>query len=140
MTKKRLVAIVDDELDIVNLFRDCLNGINEILIFTFTDPLIALEHIRTNKDTYFLVISDLRMPSLSGIELLKKVKKENPLVRTLLMTAFELDDKLFQEYTKEDIINDFLQKPIRLKDLSSIIVKHLTTYKRNLKYQMDQSH
>lgn len=140
VTKKRLVAIVDDELDIVNLFRDCLNGINEILIFTFTDPLIALEHIRTNKDTYFLVISDLRMPSLSGIELLKKVKKENPLVRTLLMTAFELDDKLFQEYTKEDIINDFLQKPIRLKDLSSIIVKHLTTYKRNLKYQMDQSH
>ena len=140
VTKKRLVAIVDDELDIVNLFSDCLKGINEILIFTFTDPLIALEHIRTNKDTYFLVISDLRMPSLSGIELLKKVKKENPLVRTLLMTAFELDDKLFQEYTKEDIINDFLQKPIRLKDLSSIIVKHLTTYKRNLKYQMDQSH
>jgi len=123
----------------VNLFRDCLKGINEILIFTFTDPLIALEHIRTNKDTYFLVISDLRMPSLSGIELLKKVKKENPLVRTLLMTAFELDDKLFQEYTKADIINDFLQKPIRLKDLRSIVVKHLTTYKRSLKDQMDQS-
>ena len=139
VTKKRLVAIVDDELDIVNLFRDCLKGIHEILIFTFTDPLIALEHIRTNKGTYFLVISDLRMPSLSGIELLKKVKKENPLVRTLLMTAFELDDKLFQEYTEADIINDFLQKPIRLKDLRSIVVKHLTTYKRSLKDQMDQS-
>lgn len=137
MTKKRLVAIVDDELDIVNLFRDCLKGINEILIFTFTDPLIALEHIVSNKGTYFLVISDLRMPSLSGIELLKKVKKENPRVRTLLMTAFELDDKLFQEYTKANIINDFLQKPIRLKDLRSIVVKHLTTYKRNLKDQMD---
>jgi DNA-binding NtrC family response regulator len=79
------------------------------------------------------------MPSLSGIELLKKVKKENPLVRTLLMTAFELDDKLFQEYTKADIINDFLQKPIRLKDLRPIVVKHLTTYKRSLKDQMDQS-
>lgn len=137
MTKKRLVAIVDDELDIVNLFRDCLKGINEILIFTFTDPLIALEHIVSNKGTYFLVISDLRMPSLSGIELLKKVKKENPRVRTLLMTAFELDDKLFQEYTKANIINDFLQKPIRLKDLRSIVVKHLTAYKRNLKDQMD---
>jgi DNA-binding NtrC family response regulator len=79
------------------------------------------------------------MPSLSGIELLKKVKKENPLVRTLLMTAFELDDKLFQEYTKANIINDFLQKPIRLKNLRSIVIKHLTTYKRSLKDQMDQS-
>jgi len=73
------------------------------------------------------------MPSLCGIELLKKVKKENPLVRTLLMTAFEIDDKLFQEYTKADIINDFLQKPIRLKDLRSAVTKHLISYKRNLK-------
>ncbi|HEY9490895.1 MAG TPA: response regulator, partial [Nitrososphaeraceae archaeon] len=72
MTKKWLVAIVDDELDIVNLFRDCLSGINDILIFTFTDPFIALEHFITNKDTYFLIISDLRMPSLCGIEFLKK--------------------------------------------------------------------
>jgi len=63
----------------------------------------------------------------------KKVKKENPLVRTLLMTAFEVDDKLFQEYTKADIINDFLQKPIRLKDLRSAVMKHLISYKRNLK-------
>lgn len=71
------------------------------------------------------------MPSLCGIELLKKVKKENPLVRTLLMTAFELDDKLFQEYTKADIINDFLQKPIRLKDLRSAVKKHLISYKES---------
>ena len=133
VTKKWLVAIVDDELDIVNLFRDCLRGINDILIFTFTDPFIALEHFITNKDTYFLIISDLRMPSLCGIEFLKKVKKENPLVRTLLMTAFEVDDKLFQEYTKADIINDFLQKPIRLKDLRSAVMKNLISYKRNLK-------
>ncbi|HSA72471.1 MAG TPA: response regulator [Nitrososphaeraceae archaeon] len=133
MTKKWLVAIVDDELDIVNLFRDCLSGINEILIFTFTDPLIALEHIITNKDTYFLIISDLRMPTLCGIEFLKKVKTENPLVRTLLMTAFELDDELFQEYMKADIINDLLQKPIRLEDLRSTVINHLISYKRNLK-------
>ena len=73
------------------------------------------------------------MPSLSGIDFLKEVKKENPLVRTLLMTAFELDDKLFQEYTKAGIINDFLQKPIRLKDLRSTVIKHLISYKGNLK-------
>lgn len=71
------------------------------------------------------------MPGLCGIEFLKKVKKENPLVRTLLMTAFELDDKLFQEYTKADIINDFLQKPIRLEDLRSAVMKHLISYEES---------
>lgn len=74
------------------------------------------------------------MPSLCGIEFLEKVKKENPLVRTLLMTAFEVDDKLFLEYTKANIINDFLQKPIRLKDIRSVVMKHLISYKRNIKH------
>ena len=132
VTKKLLVALVDVELDIVNLFRDCLIGVNDIFIFKFSDPFIALEHFITNNDTYFLIISDLRMPSLCGIEFLKKVKKANPLVRTLLMTAFEIDDKLFQEYTKTDIINDILQKPIRLKDIRSAVMKHLNSYKRNI--------
>ena len=127
---KRLVAIVDDELDIANLFRDHLRDIKDILVFTFTDPVLALEHFISNKHEYSLIISDLRMPTLSGIEFIKKVKEANPLVRTLLMTAFEIDDPLFEDYKKTGIINDFLQKPIRLKDLRSIVEKHLQHHRR----------
>lgn len=130
VTRKWLVAIVDDELDIANLFRDYLSGIKGVLVFTFTDPVIALEHFISNKYEYILIISDLRMPRLSGIEFIKKVKEENPLVRTLLMTAFEIDDPVFEEYRRKDIINDFLQKPVRLKDLRSMVEKHLNLYKK----------
>jgi len=70
------------------------------------------------------------MPRLNGLELLKKIKTANPKVRTLLMTAFEIDDPLFEEYRKEGIINDLLQKPIRLNDLRSIVEKHLDMYKK----------
>ena len=49
--------------------------------------------------------------------MLKKIRDSNPFVRTILMTAFEIDDKKFQEYTKMKIINGFLQKPIALHDL-----------------------
>ena len=38
----------------------------------------------------------------------------NTFVRTMLMTAFEINDRIFQEYTKKEIINGFLQKPISL--------------------------
>jgi len=92
VTKKWLVAIVDDELDIVNLFRDCLRGINDILIFTFTDPFIALEHFITNKDTYFLIISDLRMPAMNGMKLLNVIKNVNCSISTTLLTIFNLDE------------------------------------------------
>lgn len=131
MVKKWLVAIVDDELDIVNLFRDALSKIKELSIFTFTDPMVALEHIRMNKSNYAVVISDLRMPDMNGMDLIYNIKKENPLVRTLLMTAFEVDDKVFEEYVKNNIIDGFLQKPLKLKDLESEVQKQIKIYKKS---------
>lgn len=128
MVKKRLIAIVDDEPDILKLYQDFFTKIKGISIFTFTDPLMALEHFRMNKNEYVLVISDLRMPNLDGLELVKLIKDLNPLVRTILMTAFAIKDDLFQEYLREEIINDILQKPILLPDLYDQVRKQLRMY------------
>jgi two-component system cell cycle response regulator CpdR len=114
---RKIVAIIDDELDITMLFRDAIRETRGISIFTFTDPIMALEHFKINRKDYVLIVSDLRMPGIDGIELMKRTKELNPLVRTVLMTAFELDDELFQQYADKEIINGFLQKPILLKDL-----------------------
>jgi len=128
VVKKRLIAIVDDEPDILKLYQDFFTKIKGISIFTFTDPLMALEHFRMNKNEYVLVISDLRMPNLDGLELVKLIKDLNPLVRTILMTAFAIKDELFQEYLREEIINDILQKPILLPDLYDQVRKQLRMY------------
>lgn len=117
MLNNRIVSIVDDELDIALLFCDALRSINGIQVFKFTDPILALEHLKINAKDYRLIISDLRMPIINGLQLLKTVKDLNPLIRTILMTAFQIDDSLFQEYTTKGIINGFLQKPIDLKHL-----------------------
>lgn len=127
-SKSKLVAIVDDEDDIVKLFRDALGTINGITVFTFTDPVMALEHFKLNKENYVLVISDLRMPGLTGTELIKELKKSNRFIRTILMTAFMTNDNLFQEFTKKELINGFLQKPIRLDDLRAEVNNQLHTY------------
>jgi DNA-binding NtrC family response regulator len=104
-----------------------LGIINGITIFTFTDPVLALEHITINNEKYVLVISDLRMPGIDGIELIKKLKNMNPFLRTILMTAFE-SNELFQEYTEKQIINGFFQKPIRLDNLREEVNKEIHTY------------
>jgi len=124
----KLVAIIDDELDITVLFRDAIRGIRGISIFTFTDPIMALEHFKINRKDYRLIVSDLRMPGINGIELLKRIKELNPLVRTVLMTAFEFNDELFQQYAEKQIINGFLQKPILLKDLVKEVDNQLHIY------------
>ena len=127
VSKSKLIAIVDDEDDITNLFRDALGTINDITIFAFTDPVMALEHFKINKENYVLVLSDLRMPGLTGMELIKSLKNMNRFVRTILMTAFTINDVLFQEYTKKDLINEFLQKPIHLDVLRAEVNNQLHT-------------
>lgn len=62
------------------------------------------------------------MPVINGFQLLKTVKDLNPQVRTILMTAFDLDDELFSSYRKKEIINGFAQKPIKLETLIHIHV------------------
>jgi YesN/AraC family two-component response regulator len=52
----------------------------------------------------YLVLTDFRMPGLDGMQLIKKIKELNPLVRTILMTAYEVDDAVFKEYVKKEII------------------------------------
>jgi DNA-binding NtrC family response regulator len=127
-SSSRLVAIIDDEVDITVLLRDALRRIRGISIFTFTDPTMALEHFKINRKDYGLIVSDLRMPGINGIELLKRIKELNPLVRTVLMTAFEFDDELLQQYAEKQIINGFLQKPILLKDLVEEVDNQLYIY------------
>ena len=121
-TSKRIVSIVDDELDITRLFRDALtNNIDDASVVTFNDPIIALEHYTKNKQSYALVIADMRMPAVSGLELLKKVKKLNPKVRTILISAYEFQNNPeFEIYLKDGIINSCLQKPIKINRLRQI--------------------
>lgn len=134
VTKSRLVAIVDDDLEITILFREALKTIAGITIFTFTDPILALEHFQVNEYAYVLVISDYRMSGLNGTEFLKKIKELNRFVRTILMTAFEKEDKVFREYTKKKIINAFLQKPISMHDLLKEVDTQLHSYEMQKRY------
>ena len=89
--ENRVVSIVDDDPDIVMLFRDALQSLSGITVLTFTDPILALEHFQLNEYAYVLVISDFKMPGLNG-EFLKKIKELNRFVRTILMTAFQIED------------------------------------------------
>ena len=88
----QFIAVVEDELELVSLFRDALSQIEGFTVFSFTDPTIALEHISINKEYYRLVLSDLRMPGLTGIELIMKVKEINTSIATVLMSSFEVEE------------------------------------------------
>ena len=115
-------------------FHEALRAIPGITIFTFTDPILALEHFQVKGYAYVLAISDFKMPGLNGMELLNKIKESNRFVRTILMTAFTIDDNVFRDYTKKKIINGFIQKPIGIHDLIIEVNTQLDSYELQKKY------
>lgn len=98
---------------------------NGFSVVTFTDPTLALKHFKENESNYALVLTDYRMPCISGLQLIRQIKDRKPLVRTILMTAFEIDDKTIQEYTSKQILNGFLQKPVGIINLRQEINNQL---------------
>jgi response regulator RpfG family c-di-GMP phosphodiesterase len=68
------------------------------------------------------------MPALNGTDLLRKMKDMNKYIRTILMTAFEIENTIFRDYTKRKIINGFFQKPVRLTDLIKEVHTQIHSY------------
>ncbi len=115
-SNERIVSVVDDDASTATFFHEALRqNITGVSVLSFIDPIEAFEHFAENRENYALVISDLRMPGLNGLELLKKVKTWNPKVRTILMSAYNFEEEeLYQQYMKEGVINSTIGKPVTM--------------------------
>jgi DNA-binding NtrC family response regulator len=103
--------VVDDEFEVVSLFRDALSEMDGMEVFGFTDSTLAFEHFRMNQSHYTLVLSDYRIPVINGMEFLKKIKAMKPSVKTLLISAFDVNHEIFTEC---DYVDKFIQKPTKI--------------------------
>ena len=119
LLKRNLVMLVDDEIDIISLFSEILT-LNGISVRPFTNPNEALDEFKQSHDSYRLIISDVRMSPMSGVEFITKIKEIDSDVNVILMTAFEIDENQLKEINTDE----FLNKPIRLNDLVSIVKKY----------------
>jgi len=123
------LLVVDDDSDIVQVLKLGLLK-NRFLVNAFTNPEEALQSFKSNAETYCLMLSDIRMPGLSGIQLARKVKEINPDVKTVLMTSFEIRDSEFSKVFPSMHVDGFVQKPIGIRDLTNKILSIIGETKR----------
>jgi FixJ family two-component response regulator len=70
----------------------------------------------------------LRLPNLSGLELLK-LKGLNPKVKTIQVSAYEVgENDVFQKYVKEGIIDLFISKPVKINDLCQSVSEQIQEF------------
>ena len=131
MTDKQLarLLIVDDDPEIVQVLKLGLQK-NRFLVTVFTNPEEALQSFKSDAKSYCVVVSDMGMPSLSGIQLAKKVKEINPNVKIVLMTGFEIRDDEFSKVFPSTSVDGFVQKPVGIKELANKILSIIGESKR----------
>ena len=123
------LLIVDDDPDIAHVLKQGLLK-KRFLVSAFTSPEEALQSFKSNSKDYCLILSDIRMPELSGIQLARKVKEINPNVKVVLMTSFEIRDNEFSKVFPSTHVDGFVQKPISVKDLTNKILSIIGETKR----------
>src|SRR4029078_6979445 len=84
------IMVVDDEFDIVMIIRRYLEKWG-FEVDTFTNPAYAYEVFKANSERYSLLLTDIRMPEMTGIRLAKLVQEIKPGIRVVIMTAYEVE-------------------------------------------------
>jgi DNA-binding NtrC family response regulator len=103
------ILIVDDEKDMLALLNRIISEESEHEVITQTDPAQALELFK--EQPFDLVITDLKMPKMDGIKVLESVKKMNPDVSVVILTAFATIETAVEAIRKGAY--DYITKPFR---------------------------
>jgi len=134
------ILIIDDEKSQV----DALAGFFKKLGFSISTANNGNNGIRiVENEAIDLVISDLRMPDMSGLEVLKSVKEINPEIAVIIMTAFGSIENALQ--AMHSGATDYITKPIDLDQLEIVVdrtleYKQVVSENRILKEQLRERH
>jgi two-component system phosphate regulon response regulator PhoB len=108
------ILVVEDETDLAQLVKGWL-GRDHHLVETADDGLDALIRMETNK--YDVVILDIMLPSLNGMELCRRYRKGGGAAGIIMLTAKgHVDDK---EFGLDSGADDYMTKPFQLKELAA---------------------
>jgi DNA-binding NtrC family response regulator len=114
------ILILDDEFDIVNIFTRALEQ-QGFYVIGFTEPMLALDHLKKNSDRYWLIISDIRMPLIDGYQFIKKVKEIKPDVKVFFMSAYLSDDVRYAARLSIVKVDEYIEKPISIRHFISLV-------------------
>ncbi len=119
MKEKRTILYVDDEE--INLLLFEINFKEKYNVLGTDSPNKALQILKSNHNIS-VVISDMRMPEMDGIQFIKKAKKKFPKICYFILTGYDITDEI-SEALDSKLIVFYFKKPFNMKEIDNTIEK-----------------
>jgi CheY-like chemotaxis protein len=116
------ILFVDDESDIVFMSQQILERLG-YQVTSRTSSVEALEAFRAKPDEYDLVITDMTMPNMTGVELARKLKKIRSEIPIIICSGFS--EMINEDKAKAMGIRAYIMKPIVIEEIARITRKVL---------------
>ena len=127
------VWIIDDEESIRTICTSALEDLFKIEAFSSaSQALLALNSSKPD-----LIITDIKMPGMSGLEFLDKVSEKYPDLPTIIITAHANMDNALSAYKGGAF--EYLTKPFDINEIRKLVIKATKTKKTNLKEGLEES-
>ena len=120
MNKQIRILVVDDEPKLCHLIEELLK-LEGCRVDVSISNMEALQMIKENK--YQMLITDLKMPGIDGLELIQKARELNPEIRTIIITGSETVETTVQSLKHE--IDDDIKKPFSIVELKKVVKRTL---------------
>lgn len=123
--KSGKILIIDDDSSILSIIETILSEEPDLEIKSLENPLDALQHISTQEVN--VILTDIKLPGMTGIELLERVGKFNPGIQVILMTGY-LEAEVMRRAIQLGAF-DFLHKPFDYNELILTVRQALEKYR-----------
>jgi two-component system, response regulator, stage 0 sporulation protein F len=121
MDEKTTLLYVDDEELNLRLFE--INFRKKFNVLTAESGDEGLEQLRANPQT-LIVISDMKMPGMNGIEFIRLAKRDFPDISYYILTGFDITEEI-AEALNQRLINKYFRKPFDMKEIETSIMEFL---------------
>lgn len=116
------ILVVDDEFMVREVAKDLLEELGYTVV-AVTDGGSALDILRETREPFDLVVLDMVMPGMNGLETLTAIRDSWPEQKVFLVSGYDSDDKIQQALQMDNV--EFLQKPYKISDMAMMVRQFL---------------
>lgn len=108
------IMLVDDDTNVLAAIKDLLTTFG-YTVYSYSSPMSAFNAIKNNPSKFTIIFTDFNMPGLNGIQLIERIKKIVPDMKTIICTGYI--DLINQEYADKLGVDYIIPKPVFPDDM-----------------------